>query len=125
MSKYIVEIQALLFFGFIFVIQPFCSWLAARWLVRRWVLRSQPALGWLVGLGSLAGVYGLGLLGIFLQLDLSRKSCGSFPTCCEYCGLSILLDYASGGFCLIIFLVSAIRATRQPGRVNQPRTGLS
>ena len=117
MSKYIVEIQALLFFGFILIVQPFWSWLAARWLVRRWVSRSQPALGWLIGLGSFAGVYSLGLLGIFLQLDLSRKSCGSNPICCEYCGLSTLLDYASGVICLIIFLISAIRVTRQHGRV--------
>jgi hypothetical protein len=116
MSKYLVEILALLFFGFILVVQPFCAWLAARWLVRRWVVRSQPVLGWLAGLGSFAGVYILGLLGIFLQLNLSQKRCGSFPTCCEYCGLSYLLDYASGVICLIIFLISAIRVTRQHGQ---------
>ena len=113
MEDFIERISIPLFYGFILVVQPLWSWLAARWLVRRWVSRNHPTLGWLVGLGSFAGVYLLGLLGIFLRLELSRKWCGSFPICCEYCGLSYLFDYASGVICLIVFLISAIRVTRR------------
>jgi hypothetical protein len=116
--KDIIErISIPVFYGFILVVQPLWSWLAAHWLVRRWVSRNHPTLGWLVGLGSLVGVYILGLLGIFLRLDLSHKWYGSYPTCYEYTGLSYLFDYASGGICLVVFLITAIRVTRQHGRV--------
>jgi hypothetical protein len=113
MRDFIERISIPAFYGFILVVQPFWSWLAAHWLVRRWVSRNQPALGWLVGLGSFVGVTLLGLLGIFLRLDLSHKWYGACPTCYEYAGLSYLFDYASGVICLVIFLISAIRVTRQ------------
>jgi hypothetical protein len=110
---FIERISIPVFYGFILVVQPLWAWLAAHWLVRRWVSRNHPALGWLVGLGSFAGVYLLGLLGIFLRLDLCHKWYGACSNCYEYAGLSYLFDYASGVICLVVFLLSAIRVTRQ------------
>ena len=117
MEDFIERISIPAFYGFILIIQPLWSWLAAHWLVRYWVSRNHPGRGWLVGFGSLIGIYILGLLGIYIRLKLSQKWCGSFPICCEYCGLSYLFDYASGVICLIIFLVSTFRVTRQYKRV--------
>jgi hypothetical protein len=113
---FIERISIPVFYGFILVFQPFWSWLAAHWLVRRWVSRNRPGRGWLIGLGSLFGVFILGWLLIFLRVRLSHQWYGECPICYEYTGLSYLFDYASGVICLIIFLISALRVTRQHGQ---------
>jgi hypothetical protein len=117
LEDFIERISIPAFYGFILIIQPLWSWLAVHWLVRRWVSRNRPYLGWLFGFGSLAGIYFLGLLGIFFRLKLSHLWYGDCPVCYEYTGLSYLFDYASGVICLIIFLVSAFRVTRQQKRI--------
>jgi hypothetical protein len=113
MRDFIERISIPLFYGYILFFQPLWAWLAAHWLTRRWVLRGRPRLGWLIGLGSLAGVFLLGWLGIQLRLGLSHAWYGDCPTCYEYTGLSYLFDYASDGISLVIYLIGALQVTRR------------
>jgi len=113
MQKLFDQFYALVFFGYMLLLQPLWGYVAARWLTRRWVLRRRPVLGWLIGLGSLAGVFLLGLAGVYFHLWLARQSCGGFPTCMEYAGLSLVIHYGSGMLSLLIFLLTAAWVTRK------------
>jgi hypothetical protein len=113
MRTIIEKFSTQVFFGYTLLFQPVWAYLAARWLTRHWVVRKRPLLGWLIGLGSLAGIFFSGWAAIDLRLRLSHQWYGDCPTCYEYTGLSYLIHYGSGILSLIIFLLTAIRVTRQ------------
>lgn len=101
------------FFVYTLILQPIWAYVAARWLTRRWVIRKRPLRGWLIGLATLAGVFWAGYVGLYLLQRLIHQWYGDCPMCDDYSGLSYLVHYGSGLLSLIIFLVTAIRMTRQ------------
>jgi hypothetical protein len=101
------------FYGCTLFLQPLWAYLAARWLTRRRELHKRPLTGWLIGLGTLAGIFLTGLAGINLTLRLNHQWYGDCPTCYEYTGLASLIHYGSGIISLIIFLVTAFRGIRR------------
>jgi len=107
MSDFLEKVSAPCFYGFILFFQPLAAFLIGRFFTARQVIHKHRLLGWLGGATSFATVFLLGWWGTNVQLELSRRQCGDYLLCCEYCGLAILFDAISGIGCLLIFVATA------------------
>jgi hypothetical protein len=107
MRDFLEKVSVSCFYGFILFLQPLAAFLIGRFFTARQVIHKHRLLGWLGGATLFATVFLLGWWGTNAQLELSRRQCGDYPLCCEYCGLTIIFDAISGIGSLLIFAATA------------------